>query len=1077
MAANRKKFEESFLDSMESELMLTQSRGSGLNVIEFVEQILDSFDMDLFIQQRVLLKAIYSIEFTPEERALMDKWVRENKCNWKPPEEVLKEINAKRVERGMTEMRDSFVYQDIVFQAGMRCITGDSYLFLPGKGYTKINQLLPTADASDVETPLTTTVQTRHGVRNVVAGLSRTPTATKRVKTRYGYEIEGSLEHPLLVQTSNGLVWKKMSELQSGDYLCIERKPLPTNVYPQNHSFSYGNKTISGPQLAYVLGMLGGDGSCGQKCSVSLTSMDYELEKEFMTLEEFFDKKVAVYNKPGNAAKDLKLFSTTARQWLKNVAGLDYAGSYDKTIPTWIMEGSQEEIKQYLQGLFDTDGYALTNKTTVGISLSSEEMIRQVQILLAGFGLISSRGKRTLPYIRKNGENSTTWRLELSGDDARKFGKLIGFKLTRKQSVVESYGPYNGHGSTVDKIPHLVESLRSAKLLEKASVRGSGRAEKWNKIRRQCGGTTRRIHKDKPVGITYNLLPKVIDYFSDVKGSETLTEELKDLQKQNLFFDEIVAIEDGYDHVYDICVPEVSEYVANGIVSHNSGKSSTVAICVVYEFYKLISADNPQKELGVPSSSSVYITVLASTEEQTKNTIYGYVKSYVLNTTFFKSKINRGEIIVKELEITCPGKNVTIGSGHSRATSVVGRSAVLVCFDELAMFANEEGGSSNAAEVYSRVGRAAATFRDKSKRIAMSSVKNQGDYMQELVEKNWDKQVRGALCFDVSTFDFNPFMTPETAIIAADYDKDIVAAQRDYENIRPGSLYGFLNPVIVEMAAHEVARDQKGNEILIPRDPMANCISRPIEIHRSIDTGETRIMSGLEIGSVKPAPLGQYQSIGHCDPGLDHDSFGFACGHAEYSEKGIITVIDIVLEWIPKNLGKNKTAKIDYINVEEVLLEVAKARQIIRLSFDHWQGESHIQRLYREGIPTTAMHFSGSLQLKIYESLRTRLNQGLVKIPNHPTLIEELKNLELKNGTRVDHPKNKSSDIQGRGFISKDLADCIAVVNWIIASQERSFIRELGQQQGSPNIVSIPSVHAVGNMRAKTNIDWNMGMQ
>ena len=71
------------------------------------------------------------------------------------------------------------------------------------------------------------------------------------------------------------------------------------------------------------------------------------------------------------------------------------------------------------------------------------------------------------------------------------------------------------------------------------------------------------------------------------------------------------------------------------------------------------------------------------------------------------------------------------------------------------------------------------------------------------------------------------------------------------------------------------------------------------------------------------------------------------------------------------------------------------------------------------------------------------MNQGLVKIPGHETLIEELKNLQMQtSGKRVDHPKNKDSAIMGRGKISKDLVDCIAVVNWHIAGQEASFARE-----------------------------------
>jgi hypothetical protein len=494
-----------------------------------------------------------------------------------------------------------------------------------------------------------------------------------------------------------------------------------------------------------------------------------------------------------------------------------------------------------------------------------------------------------------------------------------------------------------------------------------------------------------------------------------------------------------------------------------SAKSSSVALAIVYEFFKHITSPCPQHELGVPKSSPIYITVIASTERQVLGTIFYYVKKYVTESTFFKNMIEQGEIVVRELDIECASKGVIIACGHSKATSIVGRTAVMVAFDELAMFSADEGHTSNAQDVYTRVGKSTATYKDAAKRIALSSVKCEGDFMEQLVREDWDRQRQGCLVFDLTTFDFNPTLSKDDSGIASDYVKDPVAAARDYENLRPGSATSFFMPAVIEKAA-------------AGRDPQAVIAHQPQVINRGLgeakgaSQGETREMAGLQV-AVTPLTHSNVISIGHCDPGLKRDSFGFAVGHAEWSEVGIVTVIDAVLEWMPKPLGRNKVAPVDLVNVEEVLIEIAKKRNMQRLTFDHWNSAGSIQRLFRENVVTREFHFSGPFQKKLYDMLRARLNAGLVRIPNHPTLIEELKHIELRNGESIAHPKNKDSAVPGRGKISKDLADCVAVVNWQIAQLEGNL--EPGMVEGGMMGAAASDIRLIGQLSCERNVTWS----
>lgn len=1021
------------LSQIEQELLKVTS--TDLDIIEFIETIADAFDPKggMFLSQRVMLKMIYNLPMSEEELALAYKWRNEEKTNWLPNDLVLAELNAEREAQGK-EAKEAFNYLEIVMGIGMRSgkTLKDSLIRHKDGGLLYFSELFKTQKSGEAKRSFDQDfeVKTRWGWKKVHTGFTKPPERCINFRTRYGYEIGGAVTHPLLVFDASGKhVWKKMPDIKLGDYLCIERTALPETL--QMPHLQYNGRQIDPVEMGYFLGLLVGDGCTSTANRISLTNNDFEILDWYKRFcESAFGLSPKTFVKAGTTAVDLVINNTDLRTWLQQFLGQETA--YNKKVPVWVRSAPRSVVRAFLQGLFDTDGCVegKDNAPRPSYTSASEQLVREVQVLLLDFGIISSRKFKESNYVRKNGKPSTSWSLYVYGEAAELFRDSVGFRLTRKQHLLDSANWREG-GSGVDKIPHLHTMLKGMKKHE-------GNATKrhlWEGIRRQCTNTMRSA---TPSGITYSKLSEIQDYFSDVLGLQEELDHLKHLQDQHLFYDQIVETWDTEEPMFDLGVAEVEEYVANGVVSHNS---STVGLMVAYEFYKLFINDNPQKNLfGLPSSSLIYLTVLASSERQTLGTIFGYVKNYISDSTFFKKYIDDGDIIVKETEIVAPKKHIIIGSGHSRADTLVGRTAVMVAFDELAMFSSDDGKTSNASDVYSRVGRATATFPDYAKRVALSSAKEEKDFMQQLKDKGWDKQRMGTLIFDLSTFDFNPMRTKDDPVIAGDYARDPIAAARDYENIRPSSAYSFINPLVIDAATYEPDPLTGLNKA---RNPQKYAIYRPM-INRTKNevTGEVRETSALELSSVAPAAA-HIVSYAHADPGVVRDSFGFAVGHAESSERGVVTVIDLVLEWVPQELGKGKRAIVDMINVEDVILEVCKARKVQRLSFDHWESAGSIQRMFRENIPTYQHMFSRGSQFEMYDALRVRLNQGLVKIPGHPVLVEELKNLQVNtSGTKVDHPKAKDTGVEGRsGTIGKDLADCIAVINWNIAQYEKVFDR------------------------------------
>ncbi len=489
------------------------------------------------------------------------------------------------------------------------------------------------------------------------------------------------------------------------------------------------------------------------------------------------------------------------------------------------------------------------------------------------------------------------------------------------------------------------------------------------------------------------------------------------------------------------------------------GKTQIGAFINLFIFYRLVMT--PREEwrekfgLNIPMGVPAYITCLAASADSTERTIYGQIKSYMEGSRWAKRLIEQKRLILTDSDIQFPESNLTIVAGNSKAAGQVGRMAFVVTFDEIAFHVNDQG-KSNAKDLYDRLGRSTTNLGRAGKIIAISSVKEEGDFMEQLQRESWDKQHLGSLCFKLATWDLNETLSLDAPVIAKAYANDPVTAARDYENLRPAAEDAFLNSITVDQAISH----QNDTVIKFHRDKSY------IKGINEEGKEETRTFVTIEVDKVESLPAGFF-SVAHCDPGLVQDSFALAVGHAESGDDGIITVIDFVIDWVPLRGPDGKPHKVDFINVENVILQLWKARNIMRMTFDHWQGEDHIQRLWRAGVPAREERFTRTRQTEGYMLFRDRLNRGLIKIPQYPVLIEELKQLVLKNGHTIDHPKKRS--LLTNRPLSKDLADAIMMVDNYIAISGAPLARTPHQKHGiiSPKT----SFNAVGTNRT-SQINW-----
>ena len=104
-------------------------------------------------------------------------------------------------------------------------------------------------------------------------------------------------------------------------------------------------------------------------------------------------------------------------------------------VPEAIWRSPVDVVREFLRGLFESDGYAHPKGTSVRFFSKYEAFVRDVQLLLLGFG-VTSRMNLIVKRV-KPAKTYTGWELHLSAAEARRFHALIGFVSARKSSIIE----------------------------------------------------------------------------------------------------------------------------------------------------------------------------------------------------------------------------------------------------------------------------------------------------------------------------------------------------------------------------------------------------------------------------------------------------------------------------------------------------------------------------------------------------------------------------------------------------------------------------------------------------------------
>lgn len=483
-------------------------------------------------------------------------------------------LGKQYVRMGQTTSISNKVYMDVtrshvVFIAGKRgsgkCVTGDTLVTLANGLDIPIKEL-----EGNNEMVLGLNHELKIDAYEKTEFFKREVNELLRVRLRSGREVELTPEHPLL--TLNG--WLSAKDLVVGSRVATPRK-----------IGYFGDQPLDEREiklLAYFI-------TEGHTKKTALFSNNDEIvADDFKKSLYFLNKSIKTIQTKNGCLKvssvDIKrgVLSHSINRDAKGRFGRGSSITHEKTeirkflefyelygllapqkqIPKEIFRLPKEQLALFLNRLFSCDGGVYRpqhNKDywEICYSSSSEKLARQVQSLLLRFGITSKlRDKK----VKFNNKLFNSYEVVLKGKNVITFIREVGFfgeKEKKQWKVLEDMGQLK-RNTNIDTIPKEVwEHYRPLN---------------WAKIGKIMGYKTPKALRSS---ISYAPSRQKLLQIAVTEDNE----RLKLLAESDIFWDEIVLMEklEGSFMVYDLCIPNVHNFIANNIIVHNSYTMGVIA--------------------------------------------------------------------------------------------------------------------------------------------------------------------------------------------------------------------------------------------------------------------------------------------------------------------------------------------------------------------------------------------------------------------------------------------------------------------------------------------------------------------
>ncbi|MCB9452669.1 MAG: hypothetical protein H6672_14620 [Anaerolineaceae bacterium] len=456
------------------------------------------------------------------------------------------------------------------------CLTPDTLVFTE-KGLLRLDEIVRHEDKGWREQSLT--IMTDVGPRLSQRVYNNSVADVLRVMTDMGITITGTPNHKVKVMTTEGPVWKQLSELETGDAILVklgqhrgtfQALKQPTIQHQNQDEVNFPK--ILDEELAFFLGYFAGDGFMTTRegdwrLGVSVAHSSYLMDAMPELLSRLFaGVNVRMQQKADDASVTMIISNRAVKEFL-HMNGFTKNKSHDVHVPRLIRQSPPQVVGAFLRGLFEADGGLSHSYPT--LSSSSKHLIDEVGTLLIGLGCPIKI--EPFPYSIDRYGDQQMWRLRIhSVRGLENWRSNIGCDPDSRFAVCYDFEPDLGreHSYVLPYPEYWIEPVLTATALPQTSTRANG-----VRIKSVDGRLRRKL-------LRYKRGDRNLTYSAYVNLTHDHPDFAKHAQPVNdtwfVFVDTVTNA--GQSLTLDLEVNENHTYLANGVVTHNSRRGALMLI-------------------------------------------------------------------------------------------------------------------------------------------------------------------------------------------------------------------------------------------------------------------------------------------------------------------------------------------------------------------------------------------------------------------------------------------------------------------------------------------------------------------